>query len=588
MQDQVLAMGSRLWGPMTLPVPNGMGPPIPDTGDNGGNGKIDIYVLGAARCVVRENDVSGGACRGIDEAGGAVAAAVPTSPDGAPGRPEASSGFLLLSKDRLGSPSIVADLAHEFFHVLQFAHHSPAFQHWYVEASATWAEWVYARDETTTDVYAAFRKFQRNDLSLLEFDGAHEYHSWVWPLFQADHAGMGAPSVFSTWRSFESLTTAREFDAAIDESLPFESFFRDFAVTNLQPQPYRPRSSTGLEAVTWQQLDADRRSFPRNEHVLTNEAVPLRQGNRPTVTSRYRANVVALAAQSDGFIVRDAKVQQITIDVSGLTNPDNVDLDVVGRLDGAGDDWVRIAATDDEVTFCRNVPTEDFDRFYVVISNHAFARRGEGPSPAQRVAGRYSIETHAACDLTPTTFTGTARAELTTLFGGDVIVGQEVITVDMSGTFTLDRRLWQEEGATIYDFAGEVIYSYEAYGPGCARIWTEPTAVPGEGYIQLYTDVWGVLTYIGTGEIPFEYDASGYPVPPEVERHYQCDPEKPSQMVSTGGAPPWFRGHAEVRVTSDGLQVKGEWTQTSYLDDPRSTVVSEWDFVGECPCPPAG
>jgi hypothetical protein len=34
--------------------------------------------------------------------------------------------------------------------------------------------------------------------------------------------------------------------------------------------------------------------------------------------------------------------------------------------------------------------------------------------------------------------------------------------------------------------------------------------------------------------------------------------------------------------------VKGEWTQTSYLDDPRSTVVSEWDFVGGCPCPPAG
>jgi hypothetical protein len=419
-QDQVLDMGSRLWGSMTLPVPDGMGPPIPDDDDTWGSGKIDIYVLGKNQCVTRD-----GACRGIDESR-AVAVTRGASPHGVPGRPKASSGFLRLSRGRLTSPSIVADLAHEFFHVLQFAHHAHG-DYWYDEATATWAEWVYTRTETRADVYDAFTEFQRNNRSLLESPGSHQYHSWVWPLFQADHAGMGAPSVFSTWQSFESLTTFRELDAAVNESLPFESFYRDFAVTNLQPQPYRPRSSTGLEAVTWQQLDDDRRNFPRNQHVLTHAAVQLRQGSRPEVRTRYRANVVALAAQSDEFLVSDARVHEITIDVSSLTNGDNVDLDIVGRLDGGTDEWVRIAATGDEVTICRDQPTDDFDRFYVVIANHSFARRGNGPSPAQRVAGNYRVTAKDHCDL-PERWAGSVQGDLR-VYGDGSVAEESTATV---------------------------------------------------------------------------------------------------------------------------------------------------------------
>jgi hypothetical protein len=569
---------------MTLPVPDGMGPPIPDDDGTWGSGMIDIYVLGEDQCVTRE-----GECVGINEAS-AVAATRTASPYGVPGRPEASSAFLRLSRGRMGSPSIVADLAHEFFHVLQFAHHAHG-NYWYDEATATWAEWVYTRTETRADVYAAFRRFQRNDQSLLESPGSHQYHSWVWPLFQADHAGMGAPSVFSTWQSFESLTTLREFDAAVDASLPFESFYRDFAVTNLQPRSYRPSSSTGLETVTWQQLDDDRRDFPRNPHVLTHTEVPLRQGSRPTVTTRYRTNVVALAAQSDEFIVRDARVHEITIDVSTLTNGGNVDLDVVGHLDGGGDEWVRIAATGDEVTLCRDRPSEDLDRFYVVISNHSFARRGNGPSPAQRVAGRYAITTERTCDLTPTTFTGTAHAELTRdLILGDTMVGQEVITVDMSGTFAFNRHIWEESGSTIYEFFGEATYAYEAYevygGIGCTRIWTVPTLVAAEGFIHLYEDVWGELTYIADG-ILGRIDEDGMLILPEVERLYDCDPEQGPAIVSTGDALPWFLGQGgDVRITADGLRLKGR-VETLY-GDPDTTAVWEWNFLGECPCPPAG
>jgi hypothetical protein len=574
---------------MTVAEPNGMGLPIPDTGDdNGDAGKIDIYVLGAAQCKERDD-----VCQGIDELS-AVAAAVPTWPFGVSGRPNASSGFLLLSKGRLAKASIVADLAHEFFHVLQFAHNAPEFPHWYLEASATWAEWEYVRSVTTKETFDFFGKeFQENNRSLLAYEDpervpdAHQYGAWVWPLFQELHGAMGAPSVFTTWQALEPATSREQFDATIDQSLPAKSFFRDFAVTNLQPKSYHATSSSGLEDETWQRLTG-RKDFPRDEHLVS-RTIGLKQGKSSETTDTYSAKAAALAAQYDQFSVSDRKIHQITIDIGSLQNVGNADLDLVGRLEGGGGKkWVRLTPTTHEVTLCLDDPTENVNLFYVVISNHEVARKGEGADPAQMVKGAYEVTTKRTCDLIPTTFTGTAHAETTTLWKyGDVTVGQEVITVDMSGTFTLNREIWDESGSTLYEFDGEVVYTYEAYEESyCTRVWTVPTSVAAEGFIHLYADVWGVLTYIGDGMVG-QIDEDGMLILPEVERLYDCDPEIAPTMTSTGGAPSWFRGQGgKVRITADGLRIKGEWTESPYLGDPDSTTFYVWNFLGECPCPP--
>ncbi len=587
-QDRVLSLASGLWTSMTAPEPGGMGLPLPDTGDdNGDGGKIDIYVLGTTQCVDRDDQ-----CHGIDESS-EVAAAVPTWPFGVEGRPEASSGFLLLSRGRLQSKSILADLAHEFFHVLQFAHNAPAFTHWYVEASATWAEWEYVRNVTTKETYDFFAKeFQKNNRSLLAYEDpdfvpdAHQYGAWVWPLFQELHAGMGAPSVFSTWQALEPATTREEFDAIVDESLPAKSFFRDFAVTNLQPKPYQPKTSSGLEDETWQ-LVTDRANFPRNQHKPM-KTFSLTQGKASKNTTTYGANAVALAAQYDQFTVADGKIHQIRIDVGSLTNAGNADLDILGRLNGGGGkQWVRLTPAGHEVTLCLDEPTEDVDLFYVVLSNHAVARTGDGPSSKATVKGSYKITTQRSCDLIPTTISGTAHAEET---WSDPF-GSGGYTIDMEGTFTINP---EAVSALEYDFVGEVTYSFEGHDEPdatyyCSRFWVEPVTLQADGMIMLYQNG-KKLNYTGNGSITPIYGDLGNQVGPEVEMHWECNYEhEPTTMEPVGYAVFLDMSRDQIGPrTADGMHLEGMWTDTAFLGEPDDSVTYQWDFVGECPCPPEG
>jgi hypothetical protein len=588
-QDRVLSLASGLWTAMTVAEPNGMGLPVPDTAvDNGDGGKIDIYVLGATRCITRD-----GACQGIDESS-EVAAAVPTGPFGVAGRPHASSGFLLLSKGRLASKSIIADLAHEFFHVLQFAHNAPEFPHWYVEASATWAEWEYVRSSTIKETFDFYRhEFQTNNRSLLTFDDiervpdAHQYGAWVWPLFQEMHAGMGAPSVFTTWQALEPATTREQFDSIIDESLPAKSFFRDFAVTNLQPKPYNPTSSSGLEAETWQRLTA-RKDFPRDEHLVS-RTVGLKQGKSSEATDTYSAKAAALAAQYDQFTVSDGKIHQITIDIGSLQNVGNADLDVVGRLaTGGGKKWVRLTPTSHEVTLCLDEPTDDVNLFYVVISNHEVARKDEGADPAEMVKGAYEVTTKRSCDLVPTTFSGTATAErVSQWIIDDELLGVTTTTIEMSGTFTFDQKVFDEGGGLFtYDFDGSVTYRMSGYDAFCEDMHIDPTLVPGHGDILVFPKGKN-LEYTLSGQIVPTYGDTGGIIAPELEFVETCDGE--TNTLTTGvDTWPWLMEFHHGYRVSDGMELKDSWVYEDYEGDPDDEMTFTWDFVGECPCPPEG
>lgn len=144
--DTVIGVASRLWPKMTQPVPDGMGRPVPDTTAKAsdGNGKIDVYLVEPlAECRDRGDE-----CAVIP--GDAVAAAILDRPvncavDGFP--PRGCSGYMLLGRGRIGQETFAADFAHEFFHILQFAHNGQIDRTWYHEASAVWAEWYYERDQ---------------------------------------------------------------------------------------------------------------------------------------------------------------------------------------------------------------------------------------------------------------------------------------------------------------------------------------------------------------------------------------------------------------------------------------------------------
>ena len=431
----VLAVGAKVWNAMTTAEPNGMGLPVPDriAPQNDGNGKIDVYLLATNQC----RDRNGG-CRSIG--GNAVASARVSRPcngfapdqteveDLAGFPPNACSGFMLLSRNRFdpaNTTKFTADFAHEFFHILEYAHnfggvYSWAFEgyHWYVEAAATWAEWYYSSvlGSSFDDAYTEYTNFQEDDESLLQSNPSlHPYASWAWPLFQTTER---SPSnVFMAWSVAEAADDMHQFDAALAVQLPFDETFRDFAVRNLQPYEYAPPESSGLDADWWRAQDPKLATLPVDPHHLVSSGITLALGGAPTSKISRPADVKALAAQYERVAITDPKIRQITIDLGALDNTATANLDVVGRLQpvpgGPAEPWHRVSASGDVLTLCRDEPTENFDLLYVVISNESADRVGNGPDTDAAVKGTYTVESKDACavpdhyDLTFSGFSAT-------------------------------------------------------------------------------------------------------------------------------------------------------------------------------------
>src|SRR5215472_7453623 len=117
-----------------------MGDSVPDNALQHQNGLIDFYLVTAGQKLSR------GAYTGVD--------AIDLSKHGDLGQAPweeikgtVSSGFVVVLRPESmpKGDSFKSVLAHELFHVLQFAHNTtrscPKF--WFTEASATWAEWYF-------------------------------------------------------------------------------------------------------------------------------------------------------------------------------------------------------------------------------------------------------------------------------------------------------------------------------------------------------------------------------------------------------------------------------------------------------------
>ena len=107
--SKALAVIEALWTPMT----GLMGAPLPDVGgaDGGSTDEIDFYLLDPLGSVWRNSQV-----RSISS--GSLAVSYKDGPF-TNGR---SSGYVLLARGDLGATAFKSTLAHEFFHVLQYAH----------------------------------------------------------------------------------------------------------------------------------------------------------------------------------------------------------------------------------------------------------------------------------------------------------------------------------------------------------------------------------------------------------------------------------------------------------------------------------
>jgi hypothetical protein len=395
--DIVVAIGSDLWPKMTLPEPQGMGRPVPDAytaGDGSprgdGNGKVDIYLVDAiAECRQRGEN-----CETIP--GDAVAAAQKDWPlhCGVEGSPASGcSAYMLLGRSRTDDAEFAGQFAHEFFHVLQFAHNGRIATTWYHEASAVWAGWYFAQQSYKAQAYARFQKYQADNRSLLwyDYDALYQYQAWGWPLFQSTEGGPS--NVFQTWTAIEAASSPSDVDSAINDQVEFGQSFRDFAVRNAQPAAYIWGSSTGLDDERWQK-QPDLGDFPTDPHMVTSVRSALALGK-----DNHSAVIAPLTAQYDEYEVVGDEIRQIEIDITELTGAESADLDVLAQIRGSGDRWRRIEGSGGKVKLCRDVPNEDVNTaLNIVISNHAFDRSGDLPDTTKSVKGNYTIEAKNKCD----------------------------------------------------------------------------------------------------------------------------------------------------------------------------------------------
>jgi hypothetical protein len=193
---------------------------------------------------------------------------------------------------------------------------------------------------------------------------SHEYGSYVYFLFMEQE--LGAQAIGDFWKALETVEPD-DFDRMteiLDGLLPFKEHFRDFAFRNFNLE-LKPG-----DAISPSYRDIDP-TFPVWGPELdfakgVNGRLPLLEPGG--VPNEYEESLQHLLAHYYYF-TPNPDATHVTLDFSGLAPNEAVDVDMLVKINDGG--WERRQlATDGPITFCREVPEDDVETFYLVVSNH--------------------------------------------------------------------------------------------------------------------------------------------------------------------------------------------------------------------------
>ena len=418
------------WGAMT----DVMGEPRPDDG-TGGDSRMDIYLVGPAQCVPERDP-----CYRLraDEAGRAV----PTGPnDGA-----RTSAFLVLPRSVVATPQLLSTLlAHEFFHALQFAHNARGLftstaSHWFVEATAEWAQSAFARETADEMVYRPqfVDRFQRFDAPLNRSDNAQTgdgYRAFIWPYFMQQENAADPAIIGAAWRALEGAYNFAAADQALNSVFSFADHFRDFAFRNLN-RDFLPGSP-----IVPRYADMDP-TFPSNAEP---EAARRRPVNSIAVEAsqappvQYREHLDLLTSHYWVFVV-DPAVRQIDLNLSGLGGGNPVADAAVLTNHGApfSGQWERIRLGAARTTWCRDDPARDISLIFLVVSNAAYQ--------GTPVDGSIEASGMDHCARASGTLTWTQSWSVPASEGHAAAAGHVQVTLDLRFDRVADR--WVDAGSS--------------------------------------------------------------------------------------------------------------------------------------------
>ena len=341
-----------------------MGPPVPDTlggPAEAGDGPIDIYLT--SQCVS-----TGGRCLGTGHDSASVFGfEKPARPCQAVGAADRCSGFLVINRSNFSNLDTPGTLAHEFFHLLQDAHNShgtlvSGVYNWFVEASAKWAQFRWHPASRPRRVYPYFDDFISTKLGLTTVDGNNEYVSFVWPLFMTESGPAGEDLIGQAWRAIEGQAGNKAVNTAISGALPFDTKFRDFAVTAWN-DPLEP----GPDPISPHFWDLDgglSHEMPSGPKFKQED---LQANDRSVPPLRISVAMPALSARYAELFPSEG-VHQITVNFSNLAPAANFDVDALLNIKDKG--WEHRKLDKGDTRFCRDDPADDVQELIIVLANH--------------------------------------------------------------------------------------------------------------------------------------------------------------------------------------------------------------------------
>ena len=368
--------------------PAAMGPALPDggTADDGGDPRIDVYLLDVVPTRLR-----GGAQKPIE--GLPIAAISADDPFVGAG----SSSYLMIGRPRLHPPGeLRRTLIHEVFHAQQYAHNyaittvDPTATPWFFEASAAWAERQFFPAGSTrvhADYFTnGFRTAPELPLELptraagSSAELAHPRWAYLWPLFMQQEAGGDPAAVFDTWDAVAGAKTWDEFHGAIDAQLPFATAFRDFTVRNLN------LDLGPAIGPLYRDLDP---AFPTGgAPALNGERAVTEPGTLVLpIGGPNGLGLQSLSSQYDEVLVTErANTRTLTFDFTRV--PKGIDVTVLTHAPGGP--WTRHDLAPADVLTLDFDAGGEVDQVYVILGNHDREANWTKPGGAV-LGGSYSV-----------------------------------------------------------------------------------------------------------------------------------------------------------------------------------------------------
>jgi len=605
----VIDILDRHWPAMTAD----MGEPRHDDGA-GGDDRIDVYVVPLASCIPRH-----GTCEGItipQEEGQEPADATTPPWAAVQGSPGGTSGYQILRWDRAaaGGVAFEADVVHEFFHVLQFAHmdyNGGAWRSWFVEASAKWSEWAYVPDASATEVHIWYPASYLDDANT-EFDGdsyqpghislqlrsrstQHDYASYIWPYFMQQEVGSTAV-VGNAWRASDFATDAATIDSAINRQLAFADDFGDFIVRNLNAVlPGDP-----LQTHFWD-LDAN---FPHTNdaaHPVVNR-LDLPQYEPLDLIDGMERVPIPFEIQNLSAIYSRFKVSP----TSGIghvlfefeSSGDLPDVEAVAAVvnDDGSHTYKRFTATDHKkLEFCFANPAQHVDSIILALGDHDFARGSTDAIPTMN--GTMYITTDENCGEWTGTLTyvlkNVTRQETVDELGTEVEQTHEITTETWSlGAVKPDPTLPTFQQLTIGWTANDEVndtYDLEPSSVCSGTLHSSTTGTQGFGATLTYDIYPGVNNTISFGP-PFGVTPPATPTKdwtPAYESQ-SCDGDTITGDGATrtlsdqNGAPLSLYGPVGGFTATQDDPNHYQGTNTVVLT-PDVTATVTWDFYHNAP-----